>query len=405
MKPWGLMEHVDKVVVVGAGLAGLQTVVALRAEGFAGAVTLVGAESRRPYDRPPLSKAVLLGETSDSTLDADWDALDVDLRLGTRATGLRPGAVTTSAGDVPYDRLVIASGSAPVRPWSTDGARVLRTIEDALDLRAALTAGARVVVVGAGWIGAEVTTAACRAGCSVTVVEARPAPLAAALPASVGAWTARWYAEAGARLRLGVGVDRVAPGVVHLGDGAVLAADVVVAGVGVRPATGWLAASPVARDARGAVLADASLRTSTPGVYAVGDCAAWPSGRYGARLHVEHWDNALRAPAVAAANLLGGHAVYDPVPYFWSDQFGHTIQVGGWIGPAAGAPAVWRGDPSTGTRWAACWLDGDRLVALVAVDRPRDLVQGRRAIERATPMDERLLADPDVPIRQAIRAA
>jgi 3-phenylpropionate/trans-cinnamate dioxygenase ferredoxin reductase subunit len=399
---------VDRVVVVGAGLAGLQTVVALRAEGFAGALTLVGAESRPPYDRPPLSKAVLRGETDDPTLEADWDGLGVDLRLGTRVTGLRPGAVSTLDGELRYDGLVIASGALPVRPPGFAGARLLRTLEDALALRAALTAGIRVVVVGAGWIGAEVTTAAARAGCSVTVVEARSAPLAAALPASVGMCTASWYDEAGARLRLGVGVDRMTPGAVHLADDEVLPADVVLAGVGVRPATGWLAGSPVRRDARGAVLVDAALRTSTPGIYAVGDCTAWLSGRYGARLRVEHWDNALRAPGVAAANLLGGHAVYDPVPYFWSDQFGHTIQVAGWLEPSAGEPAVWRGDPAAGPPWTACWLDrasrADRLVALVTVDRPRDLLQGRRAIERATAMDPLLLAEPDVPIRDALRA-
>jgi 3-phenylpropionate/trans-cinnamate dioxygenase ferredoxin reductase component len=396
---------VDRVVVVGAGLAGLEAVVALRAAGFAGRVTLVGAEPHLPYDRPPLSKAVLLGRRDDSTLEADWDALDVDLRLGTRATGLGPDAVATSDGDIRYDRLVIATGATPVRPAGMDGVRLLRTIEDALDLRAALTPGVRVAVVGAGWIGAEVTTAATRAGCSVTVVEARPAPLAAALPASLGARTAPWYAAAGARLRLGVGVDGATARTVHLATGEVLAADVVVVGVGVRPATGWLAGSPVARDGRGAVLVDASLHTSVPGVYAVGDCAAWWSARYGTRLHVEHWDNALRAPAVAAANLLGGHESYDPVPYFWSDQFGHMIQLAGWLGPSAGEPSVWRGAPGADRPWAACWLDGQRLVALVAVDRPRDLVQGRRAIEEATVMQPRLLADPDVPIRRAARAA
>jgi 3-phenylpropionate/trans-cinnamate dioxygenase ferredoxin reductase component len=393
------------VVVAGAGLAGLQTVAALRAEGFTGAVTLVGEEPHRPYDRPPLSKAVLLGRAGDSTLDADWAALDVDLRLGVRATAVEPGMLVTSAGRLRYDRLVIATGSLPVRPAAFDGVRYLRTVEDALGLRAALTPGTRVVLVGAGWIGAEVATAAARAGCEVTVVEAGPAPLAAALPASVGRCTLPWYAEAGIRLLTGAGVHAATPGRVRLADGTVLRADVVLAGVGVRPATGWLAGSPVTRDPRGAVLVDAALRSSVPEVYAVGDCAAWSSGRYGARLHVEHWDNALRAPAVAAANLLGGDATYDPVPYFWSDQFGRTIQVAGRLGPGAGEPAVWRGDPRSDPGWSACWLGGERLAALVCVDRPHDLMQGRRAIEQATDLDLRLLADHDVPIRQAGRAA
>jgi len=190
-------------------------------------------------------------------------------------------------------------------------------------------------------------------------------------------------------------------------------------GVGVRPATGWLARSPVARDRVGAVLADAGLRASLPGVFAVGDCAAWESARYGRRLRVEHWDTALRAPDLVAANLLGEVETFDPVPYFWSDQFGRTIQVAGLPpgAPASPAPArrgagagdgaaahlVWRGDPDQDPTWSACWVSGGRLTAMVALDRPRDLLQGRRVIERGTAVDVRRLADPAVPVRDAVR--
>jgi len=396
-----IVGTVRRVVVVGGGLAGLQTVVALRAEGYAGSLTLVGAEAHKPYDRPPLSKAVLWGLADESTLEVNWPALDTELLLGARATSLEPGRLTTTTGRLPYDALVIATGAAPVRPPALAGATYLRTVEDSLSLRAALTPGARVVIVGAGWIGAEVATAAVRAGADVTVVEGRRVPLAGALPDAVGRCTVAWYAEAGVRLRAGIGVAAATGQAVHLVDGEVLAADVVVAGVGVRADTAWLSGSAVARDAAGAVLVDAHLRTSVPGVYAAGDCAAWVSERYAARLHVQHWDNALRAPAVAAASLLGKDIRYDAIPYFWSDQFGHTIQVAGWLPPGAGPPTLWRGDPQSGRPWSACWLSGNRLIALVAVDRPRDLTQGRRAMELGTALDRRLLADAGVPIREA----
>jgi 3-phenylpropionate/trans-cinnamate dioxygenase ferredoxin reductase subunit len=399
----------ERVVVVGGGLAGLQSLIALRAQGYGGRLTLVGAEPHLPYDRPPLSKAVLLGERNgpeiDVTFDADWDAVDVELLLGRRATGLREGVVETDIGPVPFDGLVIATGATPVTLPGTDGldtVHVLRTVEHAYALRAAFTPGTRVLIVGAGWIGAEVATAAARAGCKVTVVEGRGTPLAAALPAEVGARTAPWYAAAGVELRLGAPVRAVEPGALHLAGGERLSGDHIVVGIGVRPATDWLAGSGVLLDARGAVSADSGLRTTLPGVFAAGDCASWESGRFGVRLLVEHWDNALHAPATAAENLLGGAASYDPVPYFWSEQFGRMVQYAGHH-PVADE-LVWRGaEPGDGSSdgWAACWLREGRLVALLTVDRPRDLVQGRRVVAQARPVDRDRLADPAVPIKNA----
>ncbi|MCX9190803.1 oxidoreductase [Carbonactinospora thermoautotrophica] len=388
----------ENVVVVGAGLAGLQTVVALRQQGYAGRLTLLGAEPHPPYDRPPLSKDVLAGKVEDTTLEADWAALDVTLQLGCRATGLCPGHVETEAGPVPYDGLVIATGADPVRlpgPGS-----VLRTIEDARALRQVLRPGRRVVVVGAGWLGAEVATTAAGAGCAVTVVEALDTPLAGVLPAEVGRHFTPWYAAAGVELLLGESVAAVEPGAVRLATGVELPADHVVVGIGVRPATGWLAGSGVPLDARGAVVTDEYLRAGLPGVYAVGDCVTWPSRRYGVRMHVEHWDNALHAPAVAAANLLGDEVRYDPVPYFWSEQFGRVVQYAGHH--PAGDRLVWRGDPA-GETWAACWLSGDRLVAILTVDRPRDLAQARRILDRDALVDADRLADPDLPLKAAAR--
>ncbi|MBG0821985.1 FAD-dependent oxidoreductase [Planomonospora sp. ID91781] len=387
------MNH---VVVVGAGLAGVRSVEALRAHGFGGAITLIGEEPHRPYDRPPLSKAVLLGEIDSTVVDSDLGALAVDHRPGVAAKGLRAGVLETTEGELAYDALVIATGASPIRLRGEGPQHVLRTIDDALGLRALLRQGRRVAVVGAGWIGAEVATAARRAGCEVTVVEAAECPLAAAL-GPVGAHTAPWYERADIDLRTGTMVASVDPGGLTLVDGSTIEADVVVTGVGVRPSVDWLAGSGIELD--DGVVTDEHLRTALPGVVAVGDCAAWWSRRYGRRLRVEHWDTALNSPEVAAATLLGGPgegAVYDPVPYFWSEQFGHMVQ---YAGHHAGARLVMRGDPA-GTRWSACWVtDGGTLAAVLAVNLPRDLMQGRRLIEGGQRLDVDRLADPAVALR------
>ena len=391
-------------VVVGTGTAGVQTAVALREQGFTGPVTLLGAEAHRPYDRPPLSKAVLLGTVDDPAFDIDFDALGVRLEPGRAATGLRPAdhEVDTGRGPVPYDVAVLATGAEPVRlPGVGDqpGVHLLRSLDDARRLRPVLAARHDLVVVGAGWIGAEVASAAREAGCAVTVVEAAGQPLAGALPAEVAAPMARWYAEAGARLLLHARVARVDAGAVLLDDGTRLSADAVVVGVGARPATDWLAGSGVALGAHREVLADERLRTSVPDVYAVGDCASFPSARYAERLLVHHWDNALQGPRTVAAQLVGRtDVVYDPVPYFWSEQFGRFVQYVGHHGSAD--TLVWRGAPE-GAAWSVCWLRDTRLVAVLAVGRPRDTTQGRRLIERSARMDPTALTDPARPLKAA----
>ncbi|PWJ09459.1 oxidoreductase [Streptomyces sp. NWU49] len=396
------------MVVAGAGMAGVQTAVALREQGFSGTVTLIGAEPHQPYDRPPLSKAVLLGTAENSAFDVDFEALGVELRLGCEVLGLRPGdhELDTEAGPVPYDVLVLATGAEPVRLPGAEGVagvHLLRTLDDAERLKPVLARQRDVVVVGAGWIGAEFATAAREAGCAVTVVEAAGRPLAETLPAEVAAPMAAWYADAGVDLRTHARVERVEPGAVVLGDGTRLPAGAVVVGIGARPATAWLAGSGVALGAHGEVVADHHLATSVPDVYAVGDCASFPSGRYGERLLVHHWDNALQGPRTVAVNILGAAtgrtpAVYDPVPYFWSEQFGRFVQYAGHHVDAD--RTVWRGDPA-GPAWTVCWLRESRLVALLAVGRPRDLAQGRRLIEAGAAMDPELLADPARPLKSA----
>ncbi|MEU9311575.1 FAD-dependent oxidoreductase [Streptomyces sp. NPDC048256] len=400
-----------RVVVVGAGMAGVQTAVALREQGFDGTVTLIGAEPHQPYDRPPLSKAVLLGNAEGSAFDVDFEGLGIELVLGREAGGLRPAdhELDTEAGPVPYDVLVLATGAEPIRLPGAEGVpgvHLLRTLDDAERLRPVLARQHDIVVVGAGWIGAEFATAAREAGCAVTVVEAAGRPLAGALPAEVAAPMAAWYADSGIELRTHARVERVEPGAVVLDDGSRLPAGAVVVGIGARPATAWLAGSGVELGAHREVVADVHLRTSVPDVYAVGDCASFPSGRYGERLLVHHWDNALQGPRTVATNIVGAAtdeplAVYDPVPYFWSEQFGRFVQYAGHH--AVADRVLWRGDPS-GPAWSVCWLRGDRLVALLAVGRARDLAQGKRLIQAGTPMNPRLLADPARPLKAATAA-
>jgi 3-phenylpropionate/trans-cinnamate dioxygenase ferredoxin reductase component len=386
----------ERIVVAGAGLAGLRVVEELRERGHQGAVTLLGAEARPPYDRPPLSKQLMAGAVDDTTLRDDLGSLRADVRLGERAEELGDGVLRTDRGEHPFDALVLATGASPVALPGGGPQRFLRTLDDALTLRELLVPGLRLAIIGAGWIGAELATAAVARGCEVIVVEAGPAPLAAALGADVGGLTARWYPAAGVELKLGHAVSSVEPGGLALAGGGWLAADEIVTAVGVRPEVGWLHGSGVALE--NGVAVDQHLRTSVPGIFAAGDCAAFESRRYGRRLRFEHWDVALRAPSVLAANVLGGMDAYDPVPYFWSEQFGRMVQYAGYHGTAS--RLILRGDPA-GQRWAACWLDGDVLVALMAVDTPRDLVQGRRLIESGADVDAARLADPGVPVRDA----
>ena len=398
------MSQSGRVVVAGAGLSGFRTVEELRARGFAGQITLLGAEARPPYDRPPLSKKVLTEPDLDPSLKADFAALDVDFRPGETATGL-DGELVTDRGRHPFDHLVLATGALPVALPGEGRQRFLRTYDDALALRDLLRPGQssrktlRLAIVGAGWIGAELATAAAAHGGQVTVVEAGPAPLAAAVGAPVGAQTARWYAAAGVDLRVATAVEAVKPGGLALAGGEWLAADEIVTAVGVRPATGWLEGSGIRLE--NGVAVDAGLRASRPGVFAAGDCASFESRRFGRRLRVEHWDVALHQPEVIAANVLGGDEVYDPVPYFWSEQFGRMVQYVGYHGAAESL--LWRGDPAERS-WSACWLAAGHLVAILTVDRPRDMLQGRRLIASAAPVDASRLADPAIPVKETALA-
>jgi 3-phenylpropionate/trans-cinnamate dioxygenase ferredoxin reductase component len=395
--------RIGRVVIAGAGLAALRAAEELRARDYSGGITMIGAERRPPYDRPPLTKKFMIGEIDDTSLRADMTALGVDLRLGETATGLHSGVLGTDRAEYGFDALVVATGATPVRLPGPGPQRVLRTFDHAAALRSALRPGLKLAVIGAGWIGAELATSAAKKGCEVTVLEAAPAPLAGALGVEAGSRTVSWYSAAGVDLRLGQPVESVEHGGIALPGGGWLAADEVVTAVGVRPEVGWLAGSGVLLE--NGVAVDEELRASVPGVFAAGDCAAFWSRRFGGRIRVEHWDTAIHAPEVVAANILGGNDRYDPVPYFWSEQFGRMVQYCGHHSRTD--RLVWRGD-TTGRNWTACWLaggspggTGERLAAVFAVSRPRDLLQGRRLIASGTPVDLARLTDPAVPLRDA----
>lgn len=388
----------DRIVVVGASLAGFRAAEALRTLGFDGALTLVGEEAHAPYDRPPLSKQVLTGEWDvdrivlPSAAPAEDGTDPFDWRLGERAVALDLTAreVELGGGDrVGFDGLVIATGCRPRSIGGEDlaGVHVLRTLDDALALRADLERGpSRVAVIGAGFIGSEVA-ASCRArGLDVTVIEALPVPLERALGAEMGALVAELHRDHEVDLRLGVGVDGFADdgagrvSGVRLADGTTADAGVVVVGIGVIPNTEWLEGSGLTL-ANGVVCDATTL--AAPGVVAAGDVARWPNARFGGELmRIEHWDNAIEMAQAAAARLLAASddtaVPYEPVPWFWSDLYDRKIQLAGRSGPDDEVQVV-TGDVAE-RRFVALYGRNGRLVGALGWNRPRHIIQWRQRL-------------------------
>ncbi|MCT2587796.1 NAD(P)/FAD-dependent oxidoreductase [Actinophytocola gossypii] len=391
------MAEPHRIVIVGTGLAGATAAGTLRQQGFTGQVLLLGQDTHRPYELPALSKGILLGDTTDPDWVHDesfYADHDVDLRLSTTVAEIRPGdrEVVEAGGAVhPYDRLLLATGSAPRRLDLLPGAglaglRTLRTLDDARALRAELTEGRRVVIVGAGWIGCEVASAARTHGAEVTVVDPLPLPLHRVLGDRIGGVFRDLHAEHGVAWRLGVGVNAfLGEGTgegtvtgVALADGTELPADVVVVAVGAAPRVELAHAMGLELAYPGGVAVDEGLRTSAPDVYAAGDIAAQTHPRYGGRVRVEHWANAKDQGAHVAANLLGAHEPYTASPYFFSDQYDLGMEFRGLADPTTDELVV-RGDPAA-REFTAFWLrdgavraamnvnmwdDGDALAALV----------------------------------------
>ncbi len=408
------MSHgrsLDHVVVVGGSLAGLRAVETLRHEGYEGRLTVVGAEAHLPYDRPPLSKQVLSGKWGTDRLwlgpvGTSIEDLDVQWRLGSTATGLDLGdrSVILAGGDrVGFDGLVVATGSR-VRRLNDQpdlaGIHLLRTLDDGLALKADLDAGpARVVVVGAGFIGSEVAATARQMGLEVTVLEALPVPLQRGLGDTMGMVCAGLHRDHGVDLRLSTGVDgfeadgagRVAR--VRLSDGSHVEADVVVVGVGVIPNTEWLEGSGLTVD--NGVVCDETCRAA-PGVVAAGDVARWPNRRFGETMRLEHWDNAQDQGEHAARTLLAGddatvatHA-YEPVPWFWSDQYDRKIQLAGRSNDADTVEVV---DGSLEERrFVAIYGRRGRLSGVLGFNRPVLVMRYRQLIEQGAAWDEALAA-------------
>ncbi|ANY21856.1 NAD(P)/FAD-dependent oxidoreductase [Gordonia terrae] len=383
-----------RVVVLGGGIGGGRTCAALRSEGFDGHITLIGGEEHDPYDRPPLSKACLT-ESADPGLGLDFEELEVSVRRGVWATGLDRGAkiVATTGGDIGYDTLVLATGSAPVRLPGPGEQLTLRTREDAEKLAAVLRPGARMVIVGAGWIGAEVATAAKGFGCSVVCVEAGDGPHAGPFGAAVSQRMAEMWE--GVDLRVRTGVAEVEDAGVRLIDGTLLTADAVVVGVGSRADVGWLAAAGLDVDRHG-ICVDSGRRTNDPSIYAIGDVASRWSDRLSARVHTGHWDEAAVGGAVAARSIMHCDRGTDDIPYFWSDQFGRKVQ---YVGQhRRGHRLIVRDHPTT-DRWGAVWLDEcDRVAAHLSVGFPRAMIHARSAIADGRRVDRRTLADLTAPL-------
>ncbi|WP_217237602.1 NAD(P)/FAD-dependent oxidoreductase [Streptomyces sp. AC555_RSS877] len=338
------------VAVVGASLAGLSAARSLRKQGYDGRLVVIGDELHRPYDRPPLSKEFLAGTLGEAelALEVDGEDLRAEWLLGVRATGLDHAARTLRLADgrkVQADGVVIATGAAArTLPGSEGlaGVHTLRTLDDARALRDELSRGGRLVVIGGGFIGAEVASTAYTLGLDVTVVEAAPTPLAGPLGETMGAIVSALHADHGVRLECGVGVKGLSGetrvDAVLLEDGRTVPADIVVVGVGARPNVEWLEGSGIALD--NGVKCGADGRSSLAGVVAVGDCANWYDPRAGHHRRVEHWTGARERPDAAVATLLAGGAVEPGVPrppYFWSDQYGVKIQ---FAGHAVGADTV-----------------------------------------------------------------
>lgn len=394
----------DGLVIVGAGLAGAKAAEAARSNGWDGPIRLVGAEPHMPYERPPLSKAVLIGRDGPAAAAVHggdfYVSGEIDLLLAAPAERLDlDGRTVELAGGrrLTFSKLVLATGSTPrrlpVAGMDLAGVHTLRTVDDALALREVLHPGRRVAVIGASWIGTEVGAAARERGCDVVMIDPLATPLERVLGAQVGGYFAALHADHGVDLRMGTGVeaiegsDRVTG--VRLGDGTTVDADAVVVGVGVVPDL------DLARDGglevAGGVLVDAHLRTSHPDVYAAGDIAEAEHPVLGTRVRVEHWANALNQGLTAGANAAGAEAVYDRIPYFYSDQYEMGMEYSGW--PVPFDRVVFRGDPSDGA-FVAFYLADDVVVGGINVnvwdvnDAVQDLVRSR------APVDAAVLADP-----------
>ena len=414
-------------VIVGASLAGAKAAETLRSEGFGGRVIMLGTETERPYERPPLSKGYLLGKDEKSTIyvhEEGWYAEhEVDLRLGVTVTSVDPAGRTVTTADgqsVEFDRLLLATGASPrkleVLGADRDGVLYLRTVADSERLAAAFQGGGRVATIGAGWIGLEVTAAAREAGCDVTVIEPEVTPLYRAVGPELGGMFADLHREHGVEFRLGESVSEIrgpggsggggqggqtgpagAVGEVVTSSGVAVPADVVVVGIGIVPNTGLAADADL--EVGNGVVTDAALRSSDASIYVAGDLANSYRPLLGRRVRVEHWANALASGPAAAQSMLGQDVSYDPVPYFFSDQYDLGMETAGLPEPGTYDQVLYRGD-RPGREFIAFWLAGGAVVAGMNVnvwdvnDDIQALIQSGKRVDPAR------LTDPTIPLTE-----
>jgi len=405
--------NANAYVIVGASLAGAKAAEGLREQGYDGPVVLIGEETDRPYERPPLSKDYLLGKADRETMFVHplaWYAEhDIDLRLGARVTGLDPAAheVTLADGSrIGYAKLLLATGSTPrhltIAGAGAGGVLYLRRVGDSDRLRATFATASRVAVIGAGWIGLETAAAARAAGVEVTILEAAELPLLRVLGREAAQVFAGLHRDHGVDLRFGVQVaeitasDGLADGV-RLADGTHVPADAVIVGVGITPNVQLAAAAGL--EVRNGIVTDARLQTSDPDIYAAGDVASAYHPVLGKHIRVEHWYNALHQPQTAARAMLGQDAVYDRVPYFYTDQYDLGMEYAGYVEPGGYDLVVFRGDVPE-REFIAFWLSGGRVLAGMNVNiwDVNDTIQA--VVRGGASVDAARLADVDVPLEE-----
>ena len=410
---------IEKVVIVGAGQSGGRAAALLRQEGFEGAITLIGAEPHAPYERPPLSKAVLKGEKTGAQCalfdETFFNEHRIETRFGTSVEAIDTGAKTATLADgesLAYDALVLATGGVvrylPLPGAEARGIHVVRTVEDSDALRAELTEGAKIVVIGGGFIGLETAASARQLGCDVTVLEGAPRILGRSVPEVVATTMARLHTDHGVTIRCDVRIEafETAEGRVtgvRMADGEIVPADAVVIGIGIAPNIALAEAAGIPCD--NGILVDAFGATKVDGVYASGDCANGFNPRYREQIRLESYQNADMQARTVARSIVGAPQAYEPVPWLWSDQYDWTMQTAGL--PSRGDTVITRGSYEEGGLLVFT-LEGDTVIGAIGLGEPKavakDLRSAQMMMERGVNPSPEALADESIPLRKLMKA-